>query len=241
MPRKSKRKQAPFIPPPGLSPVRRLIAWLEHPRYHFPYEEIDDFWLDEHGNHRKRIVSLGGGPSRNTPQEFNLNIECFEEVDIAADAHCLPFEDNSLDGIHANALLEHVERPEVIVKEVYRVLKPGGMVYTIQPFMHPYHGHPRDYHRFSTDALELLFKDFEPIWVGVNTGPSYALLKSIETYIITYLPLALPFGKKKITTGFQLLFWLLFFWIKYFDCLIYDTGKEHVLANNTLYLGRKPE
>ena len=235
----ARRKQSPFVAPPGLSFVERLIARLQHPVYNFPYELIDRFYFDEQGRPR-RIVSLGGGPSRFQPFEINLNIQRFDGVDLIADAHRLPFPDQSLDGVHANATLEHVEDPRAVAREIHRVLKPGGQVFTIHPFLHPYHAHPRDYHRFSYDTIRLVFGDFEPIWMGVNVGPHYGILKWIETYILTYFPVFLPFGKRKITRAAQLAFWLLFFWVKYLDRWIFHLDSAHILAHNTLYIGRKP-
>jgi SAM-dependent methyltransferase len=42
------------------------------------------------------------------------------------DAHAIPFEDNSFDIVMANHLLEHVEDDAQVMREFYRVMKPGG-------------------------------------------------------------------------------------------------------------------
>ena len=42
------------------------------------------------------------------------------------DVHSIPFEDNSFDVIMANHLLEHVEDDAQVMREFYRVMKPGG-------------------------------------------------------------------------------------------------------------------
>jgi ubiquinone/menaquinone biosynthesis C-methylase UbiE len=46
---------------------------------------------------------------------------------IAADAERLPFEDSSFSLVTANMVVEHVEDPERLLREVHRVLKPGGV------------------------------------------------------------------------------------------------------------------
>jgi 2-polyprenyl-6-hydroxyphenyl methylase/3-demethylubiquinone-9 3-methyltransferase len=45
---------------------------------------------------------------------------------IAGDAYHLPFADASFDAVSAMDFLEHIERPADFIREVSRVLKPGG-------------------------------------------------------------------------------------------------------------------
>ncbi len=42
------------------------------------------------------------------------------------DAESLPFEDNSFDIVYSWGVIHHSEKPEEIIKEITRVLKPGG-------------------------------------------------------------------------------------------------------------------
>ena len=44
------------------------------------------------------------------------------------DAHALDFPDDSFDLVYARYLLEHVARPDVVVREMRRVVRPGGRV-----------------------------------------------------------------------------------------------------------------
>lgn len=48
-------------------------------------------------------------------------------ADVKADICDLPFENNSYDFILCNHVLEHIPDDEIAMKELYRVLKPGGM------------------------------------------------------------------------------------------------------------------
>lgn len=45
-----------------------------------------------------------------------------------ADAESLPFNDGTFDAVVANFVLHHLGRPDEVLKEAFRVLKPGGRV-----------------------------------------------------------------------------------------------------------------
>lgn len=45
---------------------------------------------------------------------------------VCADANYLPFEDNTFDCVLCADLLEHMESPELVIREVYRVLRKDG-------------------------------------------------------------------------------------------------------------------
>jgi len=47
-------------------------------------------------------------------------------ADVHFDLHKAPFADNSFDIVFCNHVLEHVENAEVCMKELYRIMKPGG-------------------------------------------------------------------------------------------------------------------
>ena len=69
--------------------------------------------------------------------------ELFEFV--CADAAHMPFADNSFDGIIMNDAMEHVDEPEKVLSECYRVLKPSGRLYiNFPPYNHPFGAHLSD-------------------------------------------------------------------------------------------------
>ncbi len=52
---------------------------------------------------------------------------------IRADVESLPFKSGSFDLVTCFAVLEHLLRPDKALREVYRVLKPGGVVVATTP------------------------------------------------------------------------------------------------------------
>lgn len=78
-------------------------------------------------------------------------------ADIIGSALDLPFADNFFDTVLSTEVLEHVPSPEQMIKEIHRVLRPGGYVILTTPLFWPLHEKPFDYFRYTPYGLRYLF------------------------------------------------------------------------------------
>lgn len=73
----------------------------------------------------------------------------------------IPLENSSVDFVLATEFLEHYFDTAAILKEIKRVLKPGGTFFFTVPGVWPLHEAPYDYHRFTPFAFDEHFKNVE--------------------------------------------------------------------------------
>ncbi len=83
----------------------------------------------------------------------------YGKIDIQGDLKQLPFKDNSFDLVISIVTLEHIDNPLVALKEISRILKKGGKLFLIIPFMWEYHQIPNDFFRFTKSGAKVLLKE----------------------------------------------------------------------------------
>jgi len=71
----------------------------------------------------------------------------------------MPFEDNSYDCAFGTEVLEHCPEPEIILKEVLRVLKQEGVFFFTVPFLWNLHEVPHDEYRYTPFSLQRHLKN----------------------------------------------------------------------------------
>ncbi len=137
------------------------------------------------------VIDIGGGlridPEKNNrsrenewlvPLKEKVSYKVLDKVadyhpDIVGDIHNLPFPDNSVDALVCISVLEHVEEPQKAVREMHRVLKPGGYCYIYAPFLfyyHPEKGYYGDYYRFTVEGIKYMTRDFSSVEVRNAKG-----------------------------------------------------------------------
>lgn len=181
------------------------------------------------------IINLGSGIMSISPQVIDVDRVPYSNVAVVADAHLLPFKDESVDAVIAEHLLEHLSEPGKAVAEIKRILKPGGLIYILTPFMLGFHSSPNDYYRWTTKGLEKLFEDFHPEELGVAIGPTSAM----TILIINWLSGILSFGSRILYQIWLLLLMIFLIPVNWLDFLFshYRFSSNNALA--LYFIGKK--
>lgn len=88
------------------------------------------------------------------------NIDESYGIDVVFDAQkTWPFSEASFDGVLLINILEHLYHYDVALQETYRVLKNGGVVAGVVPFMFNVHASPNDYFRYTKSTLLKVLHD----------------------------------------------------------------------------------
>lgn len=135
-----------------------------------------------------KVADIGGG--RN-PDYFNYfkkdSVISITPVDgsitpIDFEKDKLPFSDNALDTVVCANVLEHVYNHSFLVGEMRRILKPKGTLVGFVPFFIQYHPDPKDYFRYTHEALARILGDigFKEVAVkAISKGPFTAAFNSM--------------------------------------------------------------
>lgn len=216
-----------------------FLLWITTNIYFYglsPQEALCRAFPDS-GDRRLRIIlNLGSGTSDFGENIINVDIAPFSGVRVVADTRELPFREETADMIISESMLEHVPFPERAIAEMRRVLKPGGFVYIEMPFLHPFHGSPSDYTRFTLEGLRERFSGFRVLDAGTRAGPITALVVQIA-YILALL---FSFRSQKLYALLAHVFFVALSPLKILDQLSrLFPSLNHEAANHIRFFARK--
>lgn len=126
--------------------VRRYFVDEFHFRY-VPLLPAGSHVLDLGGNktHKRGMFNIEDYKLR----VVYLNLSTSKHPDVQADCRQLPFADFSFNAVICAEVLEHVSEPTGVLREISRILRPGGTLLATVPFLYPVHADPHDFGRYT--------------------------------------------------------------------------------------------
>lgn len=151
-----------------------------------------------------KVLDAGGGgcPYKRYFSHTNYESTDFENI---FDTDCkkihtficsldyIPKPDNSYDIIINTQVLEHVENPQIVINEFYRILKPSGKLFLTAPQGWGIHGEPYHFFNFTNYGLKSLFTKagFKIKFIKPRGGIFWYLgnrIKTLPFYILSQYP-----------------------------------------------------
>lgn len=198
-----------------MNPLLRYIGKLELKtpgRYY-----VNKSYAQWKHNMKGKILEIGGGRT----EKYNKNsiivdIDPNLNPDIVASGYNLPFEDNVFDTIVSTEVLEHLEKPQIFVNEIHRILKPNGTFFLTTRFIYEIHGEI-DYFRYTKLSLKILFNKFGIVDIEeqgsifsvlayfiVSIFPLQRILYNILSPFYPLIEKVDRYGTKKFTLGYTI-------------------------------------
>jgi SAM-dependent methyltransferase len=141
-----------------------------------------------------RLLDVGSGSKPYAPFFADAVAE-YVGVDVANPAaelegtvEDIPAADGSFDLVLCTQTLEHANDPGRAVRELRRVVAPGGRVLVSTHGVQVYHPNPDDYWRWTHAGLERLFRENGP-WSAVAVTPASGTTACIGMLTATYIEL----------------------------------------------------
>ena len=150
--------------------------------------------------------------------------------DLYWDGIVIPVIDNSQDWVIVTEFLEHYFDTQHILKEIKRVLKPGGSVFFTFPCIYMIHEAPYDYNRFTPFSIKMNFEN-----AGFTKTNIYPLGGFNYSLVIMMSLWNKKSGQRGLVRLFSKLFLFLFYksLLHYDDKIIADKSDFSIFQNDT--------
>jgi len=143
---------------------------------------------------------------------------------------------NSYDSIVAFQVLEHHKKPNILVQEMFRIVKPGGYILITVPFLGGIHEAPKDFQRFTKYGLLELLKPYGRVLELKEEG---SLLSTISMLLNENLNSFA--SKNKLRYILSVIIYPIFLMFQY-SAIIFDIFiKSNMICFNYIILCKKNE
>ena len=121
------------------------------------------------------VLEVGSGNNPDSyPNLIKLEIFAMPNVDVVSYGKHLPFINKSFQTVFSGAVIEHVQDPAKVIRNISSVLKKSGEVHIETAFLQPVHAYPNHYYNMTKSGLENLCSNFIHLDSGVKAHQSPA-------------------------------------------------------------------
>lgn len=159
------------------------------------------------GGKRVLDIGCGDGHTRHIVEQLGGTWEGVEPFQGGgatqiASAEALPFPDANFDVVIMDAVLEHVLSPERAIREVARVLKPGGVFVGYVAFMECFH--EISYYHLSFRAVELLAEENQLKLQRISGGHRFGMDYHLR---VLFYPIPLQWARSLLAALIRSALW----------------------------------
>lgn len=195
----------------------------------FAFNELDrNAWVARQASRvpaGARVLDVGAGSCPYRPffehcryetQDFQalkgeqLNLGAYGQIDYICDATEIPVPDASFDVVLCTEVLEHCPEPIRVVKEIARILKPGGRLIMTAPLGSGIHQEPYHFYGGYTSFWYQRFLG-EASFENLSVEPNAGFFRFFSQESLRFLRLSMPFRLplRGISTLIWAPFWLI--------------------------------
>lgn len=150
-------------------------------------------WLRAQSIAGERVIDVGCGdrPYRELfPDAVGFDVPGNPHAELHGNIDSIPVGDASYDVVLCLQVLEHVPDPAAAVRELHRIVRPGGRVLLSTHGIYPFHPNPADFWRWTNQGLERLFLT-NAEWASVTVRPGAGTVSTVAMQTAHVLDLAL--------------------------------------------------
>ena len=105
-------------------------------------------------------------------------------ANLYGNLYALPLKDGVIDAVLCTEVLEHIDEPDRVLKECWRVMRPGAVLVLTAPFVFPVH-EEHDYFRYTKQGLQSLLqrRGFKPLAITPLSGAPLTLAILFGLYV----------------------------------------------------------
>jgi SAM-dependent methyltransferase len=127
------------------------------------------------------------GPTSGATSYIGLDLKptIYAAPDVVWDGTAAPLRTGAIDSAVATEVFEHVPEPLPVLREVHRLLTPGGTLFLTVPFLWPLHDVPYDEYRYTPFSLQRLLEQagFRDVSVRALGGWDASLAQLLALWV----------------------------------------------------------